>query len=100
MHLYSVFDSLAERWHVPYCMESDAIAQRTFISSVADSPMAQSPGDFALFKVGDFDPDTGLVHGDNTPSRLMSALEALTYLKAAQAADDDRQLKLAGGGER
>lgn len=94
MHLYSVYDSVAERWHAPMAFESDAVAQRGFIASVKNSPMADSPGDFCLFKLGDFDPDTGVVSGDLAPTRLISAFEALHVLKAAEAAEDARQLKL------
>jgi len=96
MQLYSVFDSLAERWHVPYAMESDAVAGRAFIASVgqADSPMASSPGDYTLFTIGHFDPDTGQVTGETSPIRVMSALEAFHILKAAKAEEDGRQLSL------
>jgi len=95
MHLYSVFDSLAERWHAPYCIDSDAVAQRSFMASVENSPIASNPGDFALFRIGDFDPTTGLVAGEISPVRIMSGFEAVHVIAASKDEDDKRQLSLA-----
>lgn len=97
MFLYSVHDSLAGRWHVPYCMENDSVAIRAFLATVGQSgsPLNTSPGDFALYKVGTFEPETGAIGAEATPVRIISALEAVHVLAASKKIEDERQLSLA-----
>lgn len=98
MHLYSVFDSLAEIWHAPMTMRSDGEAQRAFMASCTrvGSPVADSPMDYSLHRIGDFDETTGAVSSEVAPIRVCSALEVLQVAKQAQQAEDERQLKLVG----
>lgn len=61
--LFSVLDDKLGKFNSPMAFPSQGLAHRTFTDEVnreaADNPMHRYPGDFSLWKVGEFDPDTG-----------------------------------------
>lgn len=65
MMLYSVRDLKVGKYGIPFIMDNDMTAIRSFLLSLADvthpSPMTAFPMDFELFQVGEFDFVTGQV---------------------------------------
>ena len=70
--MYCIRDSVLDSFEAPWCAISDASAQRTFgnLLKDADSPYSRNKEDFSLWRVGQFETDTGIVSCD--PVRLMS----------------------------
>lgn len=66
MNIYTILDSKAEFHMTPFFARTDAEAIRTFVQAVNDQDnkqnlMAQSPADFTLFYIGEFDEKSGLI---------------------------------------
>ena len=66
-------------FQTPTCQVNDAVAQRGFASAVmqSDSVLFTHAGDFALYRVGEFDADTGALISEELPVLLMQAADAL-----------------------
>lgn len=59
----------------PFSCQSDAVAMRDFriaVNASKDSLMHSSPGDFDLFRLGEFDPETGIIIPENAPVLVVS----------------------------
>lgn len=56
INAYSVFDSVAGNFGVPFFAASDAVAKRSFYLLAKDpgSTVSLSPSDFTLYKIGSF----------------------------------------------
>ena len=61
--LFSVWDSKAETWSVPFASDNKATALREFATLVQDGRtlIGMHPADFDLYKVGVFDVESGIV---------------------------------------
>lgn len=57
--MYSIFDKIAGMYSEPFLAVNGATAQRRFQWQMQQSTMVA--GDCALYKVGDFDVDTGKI---------------------------------------
>jgi len=75
--VFSVFDAKAEVYGTPIFFAAKGLATRAFEDQCnkQDSPICQHPGDFTLFHIGDFDPDTGLLVPLPSPSSLGTGVE-------------------------
>lgn len=59
--LYSIRD-VNVGWNQPFCEVNDAVAKRGFAYSVNNNDLLGfRPQDFDLYKLGTFDPETGIV---------------------------------------
>jgi hypothetical protein len=74
--LYAVYDRCSRVYDGPIPQANDDTAIRAFtqMCNNPQSTVAQSPEDFTLFKVGEFDDATGEVVG-LVPEKLISAHE-------------------------
>ena len=74
---FSVYDSKAEVYGTPIFFATKGLATRAFEDQCnkSDSPIAQHPGDFTLFHVGEFDVDTGKFETLATPASLGTGVE-------------------------
>lgn len=71
--IYSVQDSVAEVWTDPACYASDEISKRD-LKNVVNTPGTiyyNNPADFALYRIGRFDEQEGIVYED-TPELVIS----------------------------
>lgn len=59
----SILDTVAAAWLTPMFFQSEAQGLRSFSDAVndGDSPFWKHPEDYKLFKVGTFDPATGMI---------------------------------------
>lgn len=71
----AVRDSAVDAFMRPFFCPSTAFAVRSFSDAVkeADSPMAKSPGDYALFELGSFEEETGRFENLESPRQLVRA---------------------------
>lgn len=66
LNLYSIFDKKARTYNTPFYLLNDEIAKRTALDLVKDhtTTIAKHPQDFILFRIGEFDDQTGHVQHD------------------------------------
>lgn len=69
---FSVYDSKAEMFHVPFFMNTTAAGMRAFEQLINDpnSMPAKYPGDFVLYEIGEFDDSSGTVSAYPTQKHL------------------------------
>lgn len=92
MQSFSVYDSKASAYMLPWFMQSPGEAQRAFTEMVNDprqqNALTKYPEDFTLFHLGEWDDSTGQFHPFKTPKPLCKALEV------KKAPQPDPQLSL------
>lgn len=77
MKLFSIFDSVAGVFMSPFVARSDVDAKRQVIASRDDpnikaTPVGSKPFDFALFELGQFDDEDGVISPNPRPTRVAS----------------------------
>lgn len=74
LNVYSVFDAKLAAYNVPFFARTDADANRSFGDLCIDarSRVAQHREDYSLYRLGQFDDETGLLV-PSTPVCLMTA---------------------------
>lgn len=80
LKMYSIFDRTAKAYNKPYYAVNDGMAVRMFSEAVNDpkSSLGQNPEDYALYQIGHFCEDTGIIsQSDIGPERLMFATEVI-----------------------
>ena len=79
LNMYSVYDSAAMIYTTPFYFHLDTEAVRVVESGLTDKNtyLARSPQDFALYKVGKFDEQTGQVISFENPEKIITAVEIL-----------------------
>lgn len=75
-NLYAVYDKTAKAYAPPMAALNNATAIRTFRGQVnhvdPNNVLNTSPSDFALYGLGEFDSETGIITA-NTPEFLIDA---------------------------
>ncbi|WNK14699.1 MAG: nonstructural protein [Microvirus sp.] len=76
LNIYSVYDTKAQKYGVPFFLQNDLIAARSFTRAVNDpsTDLCAFPQDFTLYNVGEFDDGTALFKINETPLLVCSAL--------------------------
>lgn len=79
MKIYSIYDSAADVFNDPFNQLTNEVALRTFRSLIYDgqSTISNTPGDFSLFCLGDFNSETGVVTGYFKPELIVEAMSIL-----------------------
>ena len=82
--VYSVYDDKAVCYARPFFATNNAVACRSFAGAVAsktpDNALFANPGDYKLFKLGEFDDDCGSIVSCN-PLLLISGDEVISHDK-------------------
>lgn len=72
MNLYSIFDQKVSAYNDPFCMSTDMAAQRAFVSNFMDpntpASVRLNAADYALYRVGAFNIDTGTLLPELSPA--------------------------------
>jgi len=78
LKVFSVFDSKAEAFLLPFFCVNRAVAVRNFASASQDdsSSFSRHGADFTLFEIGDFDPASGSIVCYESKVSLGTALQA------------------------
>lgn len=73
--IYSVFDRKAEAYALPFFLQRDEVAIRSFRDAVMDPkhPMAAHAEDYALYRLGSFNDSDGFVQ-DEVPLLITNGL--------------------------
>lgn len=74
--IYSVRDQYTG-YGQPFSCQSDAVAMRDFRVAVSvnkGSLMNASPKDFDLMRLGEYDPETGIIIPENVPVLVVSGI--------------------------
>jgi len=73
-NMYSVYDIKAEAYAPPFFLARDEVAKRTFLDAMSDPghPMAAHPEDYVLYRLADFDDETGTVASVKQPVQIMA----------------------------
>ena len=68
--IYSIYDSKAQVYTLPFFMTTDAMAKRQFSNWVNDPghTFGKNPEDYTLFACGQYDDDTGTITQDHLNS--------------------------------
>lgn len=78
----SVFDKAVNLFARPFFVVSIGQASRSFVDEVNrntdDNPMNRHAKDYALYVVGEFDEESGLLTSKDVPYRVLEASEVLT----------------------
>lgn len=77
LNAYAVFDVKAASYGMPMFISTDGIAVRGFTEACNNpqSPLFQYPGDYSLYKIGEYDPVSGKLVSMH-PDLLMHAAAA------------------------
>lgn len=88
MKVYAVYDMAAGAYLPPFFQKNDLMAVRLFEGTVNDgqSLFWQSPSDFSLHGLGEFDEENGTFTTDGPPRPIRSALALVSReVNSAQA---------------
>ena len=79
LNCYTIFDLKAQVYHRPFFMRSHGEALRTFIDMATDTntSIGQHPEDYALYCIGGFDDDRGIISATEAHHSLGKASELL-----------------------
>ena len=75
----AVFDQCVGEFMSPFVIQTTAAAVRSFSQAVSDSTsgFAQSPRDYALFQLAEFDSETGMFSNLDICQRLIQAVDVV-----------------------
>lgn len=78
-NVYSVRDLKAEVFASPFFAPTDLAAKRLFGDACQDveTPLGRHPEDYALFRVGVWNADNGVIAGTEVPIPVWTGLEAI-----------------------
>lgn len=88
MMIYAVYDVKAASYGTPAFLASKGIALRGFADVCANgqSQFAKHPGDFQMFELGSYDPNSGLITPHPQPIFCFSASEVVQQVAQAREA--------------
>lgn len=77
LSIFSIFDSKAEAWLLPFFCVNRAVAMRDFAHAAMSQGSAfnRNASDYTLFEIGEWDPHTGTVTMSDIKCSLGTALE-------------------------
>lgn len=70
LHIYSMYDSAAKAYTVPFYAQSDGVAWRLFADKVNDpeTVVGKHPEQFTLYLIGHWDDENGSITSDEAVS--------------------------------
>jgi hypothetical protein len=72
LNIYTIFDIKAKLYNKPFYMLNDQVAERTARDLLNDekSDINKHPEDFVLYKIGEYDDNTGIITTLQLPDML------------------------------
>ena len=76
MKIYTILDSKAGAFNLPFFQKTHGEAERNFNALVNDnkSLVSQYPEDFDLYYLGEYDDETGTFKSLDTPQHMLKAI--------------------------
>lgn len=95
LNVYSIHDQAADAYITPFFLANDELAKRAFYQCVQDKnhQFHQSPDDFCLFRIGEFEVTTGVLKPLETPATLGNGVQ---YLKTRSNQPLNEQIDIEG----
>ena len=87
-NLYSIYDTIAEVFNKPFTHHNDSAAIRAFTDSLKENQYNHKD-DYALYAVGEWDDNKGVIHAYDVPKKIYTGLE----IKLGQSISQDQQLE-------
>lgn len=93
MNIYTIYDHKAAAYMEPFFLPTDGMATRAFTDAVSDENhnFGRHPEDYAIFRLGTWDKDTGEINLLSVPTPLLTGQQAfaalLAHPKTGPAAD-------------
>jgi hypothetical protein len=86
VNLYAIHDAKAKAYLAPWAMQTDGLAQRSFIQACTnpESTFSQHPLDYSLFRIGVYDDETSLIKSEAPPEHLITAMQATRIAQEEQ----------------
>lgn len=76
MNAYSVFDAAVKAFNTPMFFQTDTAASRVFMMEIrradAGNTLNANPGDFELYRIGEFDMDSGVFKAEASPQLVLA----------------------------
>lgn len=88
LKVFAVFDVKAAAYGNLICVSTRGLALRAFADACADQrgPLAQYPEDYAMYELGEYEPNAGSLVGHKNPIHVASASQVVDQLKAGRSA--------------
>jgi len=78
LSIYSIHDSAAQAYLAPFFLHNDGLAIRAFqdnVNSTEENNISKHPEQFALFKIGEMDDQSGVITALPSPKLLTGGVE-------------------------
>ena len=72
MKMFSIYDTVAEVFNKPFTEVNNASAIRAFTESL---DQVKHKTDYALYRVGEFDEQSGVIKPEETPSKIYTGFD-------------------------
>lgn len=96
--VYTIYDTAAAFYKKPFCLNTDAQAQREFTDIFAsENPISQHPEHYALIRIGTYD-DSNAKFVPEIKKTLITGLEALAIRNKENEEHVDEMLEQSAGG--
>ncbi len=85
IEIFAVFDAKAAAYGSPMFVPTRGLALRSFSDVVADkgSMLAKHPGDYSLYQLGTYDPNSGKLVALSEPDFVVSASDMVQQFAAS-----------------
>lgn len=90
VQIYAIFDMASGTYEKPFFSPADDIVKREFlnVATAADHPINRHPKDYSLWRLGNFDDNTGLIQ-DEVNECLCTALEVISQSRTVDRVQMD-----------
>lgn len=94
MNIYTIRDDKASFYGTPFFSANDDVATRSFMRLTSDmnSIVSEYPADFALYKIGNFNEDTGDIVGFDAPEFIINAVTLHNRLNRPSVDSDEESV--------
>lgn len=84
LNIYSIYDSVAGTFTTPIFLHNDNEAKRLFKTwcNNPELPMHANPGDYALYAIGFYDNNSGLIEPQTPHNQIMKGSSSEPHLTA------------------
>jgi len=92
VQLYAIFDMASGVYEKPFFSTADDLVRREFLNAAtaAETPISKHPKDYSLWRLGNFDDNTGIVQNESNEC-LCTAMEIIAQ---SQQVNPEKQLDL------
>lgn len=93
LNIYAVHDNKVKAYGTPFFQITDGQAIRAFqdnVNSTTESQITKHPEDFTLFKLGEYDDQTGIINHPSSDIKILTLGNGKTYQQKAEQIDESK----------